>query len=191
MSIVLELKWNIVRYMTLWPVSLVHTLSSDPLRILTDVIFSWSRQRYASIIRMALSAYDRDHSSGGLGAGQHLDPSADMSMLLWTAATIFAYALIGFIWCHVKLFIDVWQGTLPPAFEKEVRAIYAGDKNYWQFALKIKWLVISWLVTWPFSIAYTLLRHPFRIVAEMLYKLQQRKFVWIIKRAMDAREKQE
>lgn len=40
------LKWDIVQWTTLWPLSLLRTCLQDPLRILTDLIFDWSRKRY-------------------------------------------------------------------------------------------------------------------------------------------------
>ncbi len=204
-SFMFEIKWKIVHWLTTWPISMAYTISRDPLRIMTDLIFEWSRQRYLAIITAALRAHDSSASylaahppletsgrqfpdgSIGIGAPLHTSASDEWLLLAYTAAYIVGYILVGFIWSHVKLFIDVWQGTLPPSLDQEVRSVYAGNKNYWSFVAKIKWLVLTWLVTWPLSIAYTILRHPFRILFEFIYKLQQRKLVWIVNKAMETR----
>lgn len=176
-SFLSEMKWFIVSWMVTWPVSVAYTISRDPFRVITDFIFEISRRRYLSIITAALYAHD----------STDIQDTDLLTIILY----IFGYFVIGFIWSHLKLFIDVWQKSLPPSLEEEVRNVYRGDKNYWNFALSIKWLVIQWLITWPFSIVYTILRHPVRILADFVYKLSQRKYVWIISKAMEAREKKE
>lgn len=178
-DVLLKFKWDIVRWMTTWPVSMFYTLSRDPLRIFTDAIFMWSERRYMRIITAAVQAFD--HTSG----------SSDSSVLLWTVATIVIYLALGYLWTHIKLFVDVWQQALPPSMEEEIRAVYAGDKNYWHFVRRIKWLVIQWLVTWPFSVVYTIFKHPVRILADFIYRLSHRKYMWIVGKAMETREKTE
>jgi hypothetical protein len=172
LAFLLEMKWNIVRWMTTWPISLIHTISRDPLKIFTDLIFEWSRQRYLFIIKAALSAHDDQNFS---------------TPLWYYPVGVVAYFIIGFIWTHVKLFMDVWQGSLPPTLDAEVQDIFQKQSGYLGFVLKIKWLVIQWMITWPMSILYTLLRHPFRILADFIYHLTQRKYVWIVEKAMDTR----
>ncbi len=179
MSFLLNMKWEIVRSMTLWPVSLAYTISRDPLRIFTDIAFNWSRQRYVYIISAALKAHD---------SATTLEPVGDdWQIFALYIAYIIGYLFIGFIWAHCKLFIDVWQGALPQSLDAEVRSVYAGNKNYWSFVYKIKYLVLQWQITFPLSFLYTALRHPLRILADIVYTLSKRGQVWIITRAMDAR----
>jgi hypothetical protein len=182
------MKWNIIRWMMAWPVSMAYTLSRDPLRIITDVIFDWSRQRYYVIITSALAAHDASTNATFNPADPSSVGAADWYILAWWSGSVTAYLVIGYAWTHLKLFVDVWQGTLPQSLDDEVRQVYQGDKNYWQFVVKIKWLVLTWLITWPLSIVYTLLRHPVRILAETIYKLSQRKYMWLVRKGMEARD---
>ena len=152
---------------------MAYTLTRDPLRIFTDLAFEWTQRRYLLIITAALRT------------------SPSTLSLLWLGLYLLFYIVIGFAWTHVKLFIDVWQGALPPSLDQEVRAVYEGDKNYWTVALKLKWLVLQWLITWPLSVVYTILRHPFRILADFVYHLSQRKYAMIIERAMATRMKKQ
>lgn len=179
-DVLFQLKWHIVGWMTMWPISVAYTLSRDPLRIITDLIFEWSKRRYRLILVAALAAHNGSIAGTEEAAG-----------LLYYAVFLVSYFVIGYVWTHFKLFIDVWQGSLPPSLDSKVRSVYAGDKNYFQFALEIKWLVMMWILTWPLSIIYTLTRHPFRMLADFVYRLSVRKYGWIIGKAMDLREKKE
>ena len=175
-TVLLEMKWNIMRWMITWPASLVYTMSRDPLRIITELLFEWSKQRYIYIISSALQRHDQ----------------MEEIPVSWTSVGIgflyfLAYALIGFIWTHAKLFIDVWQGALPASMERELHEVYERKASYAAFALRIKWLVFQWMVTWPFSIVYTILRHPCRIIADAIYELSQRRLIFLIRTAMDLR----
>ena len=170
----LDIKWLIVRWMLTWPVSMAYTLSRDPLRIATDLAFEWSHQRYLFIIKYALS-----HSPGDVGP--------ERIYLLWWVIYFVVYMLIGYAWTHVKLFIDVWQARLPRTLDEELRDVYKRKASYWNFVRRVKWLIMRWVLTWPFSMVHTILRDPLRIVAEFIYKLSQRKYVAITKKAMDWR----
>ncbi len=183
MAFLLDMKWDIIKSMTVWPVSLAYTISRDPLRIFTDIAFNWSRQRYVYIISSALQAHDAAATFDAAGTNGN-----DWQVLVVWLAYVIGYLLIGFLWAHCKLFIDVWQGALPPSLDAEVRSVYAGDQNYWRFVYKIKYLVLQWQITFPLSILYTVLRHPLRILADLIHKLSKRGQVWIIKRAMEARD---
>lgn len=180
-----QMKWFIVRWMTHWPVSVIYTLSRDPLRIFTDMLIHWSEKRYLLIAAAAVRALDAK-----LGRSTLTDSSEDVWLIMWTFGFILGYVVLGYIWTHMKLFLDVWQKTLPAPLEAELVLVYRGDKNYWSFVSKIKWLVLQWLITWPFSIAYTILRHPARILADFVYQLSQRKYTWIVSRAVEIRSKE-
>lgn len=169
-----DIKWLIVRWMLTWPVSMAYTLSRDPLRIATDLAFEWSRLRYIYIIQHALS-----HKPG--------DTGHERIYLLWWVLYFVGYIVIGYLWTHVKLFIDVWQARLPRKLDDELRDVYQRNASYWGFVRKVKWLIMRWVLTWPFSMVHTILRNPLRIVAEFVYKLSQRKYVAITHKAMDWR----
>lgn len=172
-SFVLSQKWQIARWTLTWPVSLLFTLSRDPLRVFTDCAFEWSKQRYVWIVTSALSA-----ESVGVS-------------FLWIVIGVISYAVIGYLWTHAKLFIDVWQGTLPPRLDAEIREIYAQKASYWDFVTKMKYYVLQWMITWPISILYTIARHPVRMLGDLVYRLSQRKYMFIVSRAMEARMKKE
>lgn len=182
--LLLEMKWMIVRWMTTWPVSLAYTLSRDPLHIVTELIYTWSRQRYFAIMASAIKAHDLASSSSET-------PETSWAAVLVWFAYVFGYFVIGYAWTHAKLFIDVWQGALPASLDARVRDVYERKASYWEFVKQIKWLVTQWMLTWPLSIVYTLLRHPLRIVVDFIYELSQRKYAWIIGKAMETRMKKE
>jgi hypothetical protein len=71
--------------------------------------------------------------------------------------------------------------------DAQVRAVYERKDSYWDFVKQIKWHVTQWMLTWPLSIVYTLLRHPLRIVVDFVYQLSHRKYMWIVGKAMDTR----
>jgi hypothetical protein len=175
-AVLLEMKWSIMRWMITWPASVVYTFSRDPLRIVTELLFEWSKQRYMYIISTALQHHDQK---------DHL-PVSWATVGVWCAYTL-GYLLIGYAWTHIKLFIDVWQAALPPSLEAQVLDVYRRQASYWEFVQRIKWLVFQWMITWPFSIVYTVLRHPCRMLADLVYQLSHRKFVWIVRKAMDVR----
>lgn len=181
--LLLDMKWMIVRWMTTWPASLAYTLSRDPIHIITELIYTWSRQRYFAIMASAIKAHDISDSLDNNGAS-------------WTTlATWFSYLLayfvLGYVWTHAKLFIDVWQGALPASLDSKVRDVYERKASYWEFVGQIKWLVTQWMLTWPLSIVYTLLRHPLRILVDFVYQLSQRKYAWIVGKAMETRMKKD
>lgn len=180
-----DMKYMIIQWITTWPASLAYTLSRDPLHIITELLFSWSRQRYFAIMVSAIKAHDMSNSS--------LDNNGGAS---WTTLAVWfsyllAYFVIGYAWTHIKLFIDVWQGALPPSLDSKVRDVYERKASYWDFVKQIKWLVTQWMLTWPLSIVYTLLRHPLRILVDFIYELSQRKYAWIVGKAMETRMKKE
>lgn len=173
----------IVRWMTTWPINLAYTLSRDPLQIITDLIYTWSHQRYFAIMSSAIRAHDVSHGTAAAAASW-----TDVATIM---AYILTYFLLGYAWTHVKLFIDVWQGALPASLDAQVREVYTRQASYWEFVKQIKWHVTQWLLTWPLSIIYTLIRHPLRILIDFVYELSQRKYVWIVGRAMNARMKKQ
>lgn len=175
-SVLLDLKWTIIRWMITWPASVLYTFSRDPLRIITELLFEWSKQRYAYIISTALAHHDQKEYA----------PVSWAVVGVWFAYVL-GYAAVGYAWTHAKLFIDVWQGALPASLEEQLRQVYDRKASYWEFVQRIKWLVFQWMITWPFSIVYTVLRHPCRIVADLIYTLSQRKYAWIVRKAMEVR----
>jgi len=181
MEFLLVIKWRIVRTMLAWPVSLIYTLSRDPLKILTDLLFDTFSGYYLRILQSAVAA-NQAHSH---------QPAASWSGIGWTIGYIFSYLILGYIWTHIKLFVDVWRGTLPRSLDEDIKAVYKGDKNYWNFVTKIKHLVIQWILFWPISIIYTILRHPVKIIVDIVYRLSQRKYTWIVEKAMNTRMKEE
>jgi len=175
-SLLLEMKWIIMRFMITWPASVVYTFSRDPLRIISELLFEWSKQRYIAIISLALAHHDQKDSV----------PVSWATVAAWFGYALL-YGVVGYAWTHAKLFIDVWQGALPASLEAQVLDVYRRQGSYWEFVQRIKWLVFQWMVTWPFSIVYTVLRHPCRMLADIIYQLSQRKFVWITRKAMETR----
>lgn len=174
-GVLLELKWFIMRSMVTWPVSVIYTLCRDPLNIFTEVVFEWSKKRYVYIITLALSNLDNTSNT-----------SKEIHLLYWGLYVI-EYFVVGYLWTHVKLFLEVWKGTLPPSLDQEVRDVYARKTSYWDFVVHIKWLVLQWMFTWPMSILFTLFQHPFRIVADFIYTISTRKYMWIVGQAMELR----
>jgi hypothetical protein len=83
----------------------------------------------------------------------------------------------------------VWRGTLPRKFDLEIRNVWNGDKNYWEFISHIKHLVVQWILFWPISILHTILRHPLKILIDIVFELSQRKYVWLTNFAMSLRMK--
>lgn len=181
-GVLLDLKWFIMRSMVTWPVSVLYTLCRDPLNIFTEVVFEWSKKHYVYIITLALSNLDTNNNIA----------SKEAHLLYWSLYVV-GYFVVGYLWTHVKLFLEVWKGTLPPSLDQEVRDVYQRKTSYWDFVIHIKWLVLQWMFTWPMSILFTIFQHPFRIVADLVYTLSTRKYVWIVGKAMNLRnsEKQE
>ena len=186
MDILLSMKWDLMRSMLAAPISFAYTLSRDPLRLLSNVIFDTFMSTYASILQQAVAAY-KVRISGEIVSNK----AASWSALGYSAGVFFVYLVIGYAWTHIKLFVDVLYATLPRSLDEEVRGVWNGDKNYWNFIKKIKYLVVSWVLFWPISILYTLLRHPIKILVDFIYRLSQRKYIWIVNKAMESRMKQD
>lgn len=171
-----KLKWNVVFWITNWPFSLAYTLARDPLKIATDTIYAFGQKRYISIIKAALETESGTHSSSPL-------------YLLFTwSAMISGYILMGWLWSHAKLFFDVWQGTLPNVYKRELDEIRQDEQRLWTFIVRIKRLVVAWNVLWPFSIVYTLLRHPLRLLADLLYALSIRSYMWAARKGLSMKQ---
>lgn len=185
--LLLDMKLMIVRYMTTWPISVFYTLTRDPLRIFTDLLYHWSRQRWVAIMAMAIQAHDLQNNVDALSS----TTTASWQTLLMWFAYVLGYVVIGYAWTHVKLFVDVWQGALPPSLDAQVRSVWERKDSYWEFVKQIKWLVAQWMITWPISIVYTITRHPLKILVDFVYQLSQKKFVWIVGKAMEARMKKD
>lgn len=177
LTFLFDIKFLVVQWTIMWPLSVIYTLSRDPLKMATDLAFEWSTERYMWVIRNA-------YSSSRTGQDNQW-------FLLTFFGGICVYLAVGYIWTHAKLFIDVWQGRLPSTLEKQLRQVVAGDSTYWAFVRNAKWLIMQWVITWPFSLVHTLLRDPVRIVVEFLYRLSQRKYVAITQSAMELRLKQD
>lgn len=159
-------KWLIANWTIQWPASILFTLANDPFRAITNTLFKWSRQRYIWIISSALS-----------------NQSSEISIHWWIVG-ILGYFVCGFIWTHIKLFIDVWQSNLSSDLEQLIKR-----GSYRDFILEIKWIVLQWMFTWPFSVAYNVIRHPMRLLAEFIYQLSERKYIWVTQKAVDMRNK--
>lgn len=170
----LSIKWLLTKWILTWPMSMIYTASRDPLHLATEFLLKWSQSRYIYILQSALR-YSRNENTEDVA-------------ILWFVGAIVVYLFLGYLITHIKLFLDVWQGTLPPKFDEKVRAVYRGEDSYLGFVIEIKWLIMQWMITWPVSLLYTFLRHPIRFVVESLYNLSQRKYVWITKTAMRWRE---
>lgn len=174
--------WLLMRWMTTWPISLTHTLFDNPIHTLATLIYTSLRMRYIRVMFSAIDVLDA-RTTGG-------DP------LTWSIVAIYfayflGYLLVGYAWAHAKLFIDVWQGSFSPSLDQQVRDAYERKIGYWAFVKQIKWHVTSWMIVWPFSIFYTLLRHPLRILVDFVYELSQRKLAWIVEMAMFWRMKKD
>lgn len=174
--------WLLMRWMTTWPISLAHTIFDNPIHTLATLIYTSLRMRYIRVMFSAVDALDA-HLTGA-------EPIT-WSIVAIYFAYFFGYILIGYAWAHAKLFIDVWQGSFSPSLDQQVRDAYDRKIGYWAFVRQIKWHVTSWMIVWPFSIFYTLLRHPLRILVDFVYELSQRKLAWIVEKAMFWRMKKD
>lgn len=151
----------------------------DPINILGELLIKWSKARYLRIISSALLMSDQ--------AGPE---DKEIFLLRWLVYAV-GWLIIGYIWTHIKLFLEVWKGTLPRSLDEDVRAVYARKESYLNFVVRIKWLVLEWMFTWPISMLFTLVQHPFRIVADFVYDISRRKYMWIVDKAMRLRQKEE
>jgi len=186
-SLVLDkLKTHLLQSVFAFPISIAYTMSCDPLKLMGNLIMSTFYKTYIRIIKSAVNAF----------LAREAADIATKTSASWTAIgmsffVIASYLIIGYLWTHVKLFIDVWQGTLPRRYDTAIRSVWSGDGNYWSFMSTIKHLIVQWVLFWPFSIIYTILRHPMTIIVEIIYRLSKRKYVWIISKAMEKRMKVE
>lgn len=183
-KILYDMKLEIIKNMMAAPISFVYTFARDPLRLLNNVIFDTFITTYATILKSAVEAY-QIRISNDLVTNQ----AASWSALGWIVLYIFLYLVVGYGWTHLKLFVEILNGTLPKRLDTAVRAVWKGDGNYWPFIKSIKHLVLSWMLFWPISMIYTFLRHPIRIMVDLVYHLSQRKYIWIVTKAMQYRDK--
>lgn len=153
-----------------WPMNAMMVLTRSPLLRATELLFSLSEAYFVRAIDIAFGATKADSTWTPF----------------WVAAYVLGYGVVGYGFSHLKLFFDVWQGTLPKKFEKQLL-----DGSYWEFVLAIKWMVMRWMITWPFEASYMVLRHPVRIAFETLYNLSMSKYAWITEKAMSMRNKKE
>jgi hypothetical protein len=174
----LYVRGDMSRWAVTWPMSIANTVTRDPLHFFTDLAFEWSKKRIVWVVASALGSGVKDAA---------VTSSSPLHTALWAIAGVVGYVAVGYAWTHIKLFIDVWQGALPPSLDRQVRETYEKKLSYWAFVINIKWLVLQWIVTWPVSLLYTLVRHPLRILADFVYQLSQRKYMYIVSRAMEAR----
>lgn len=187
MELLNKMKWRLMQSATAFPISIVYTLSRDPLRLLNNVLFDTFANTYASVMSSAAAAFRAKQL-----ADAATNTATSWSALGWVSLYVLAYLAIGYAWTHIKLFVDVWRGTLPPKVDAMARDIWHNNNgNYWNFVTSIKYLVIQWVIFWPVSILYTILRHPMRLIIDLVYQLSQRKYVWIVNKAMETRMKQE
>jgi hypothetical protein len=171
----LKLKWTLGHITLTWPISMAYTLSRDPVNIFVEELQRRSYHHYYAVVHSALESSINTNT-----------PAIDFQ---WWAIAFAAYFVTGYIWMHIKLFVDVWQRTLPASLEEKVMAVYNGDKSYVSVVASCKWLVLEWMITWPVSAFYTLLRHPFRILADVIYNFSVRRLAWIIGKGVELREK--
>lgn len=122
-AILFDLKWYLGQTMIIWPVSLAYTITRDPLRIITDLIFDLSRRRYISVITSALDAFSTAEGSGSDygSAGGSTTWDVTIQLLTWVGYIV-GYFAIGYLLSMVKLFLDVWQSTLTPSAEAKLKA---------------------------------------------------------------------
>ncbi len=165
-------KWQLTQWTATWPISVVHTLAHDPLRIAVDVAVTSSKYRVAWLVETVF-----------VGS----TASADAIPISYVVGGIFLYLLIGYAWTHAKLFIDVLQGSLPTRLDAELQELHAKKQTYWTFLRKIKWIVAAWMIGWPLSMLYTITQHPVRLLVDLVYRLSQKKYNWIIGYAMEKR----
>jgi hypothetical protein len=175
-DILLTQKASIAHWTITWPMSMIHTMTRDPLRIVTDLLFHWSQQRMFHLARLAVTLHDNKSSDG------YDDATAQLVLIYWIGSVV-GYLFIGYLWAHLKLFIDVWRKALPPSVELDLQ----NRQSYFSFVLKIKWLVTQWILTWPFSVLFTLFQHPLAILAEFIHRVSTRTYAWIVERAFSLR----
>lgn len=160
-------KWLLANWTIQWPASILYTVSKDPIHIITSTLERWSRERYMWIISNAMSS------------------SGNTVSIWWLLSGIASYFACGFVWSHIKLFIDVWQNNMDD--DPQLVAMLE-KKEYRDFYLAIKWTVLQWMFTWPFSALYNVIRYPMRIFAEFVYHLSERRYIWVTQKAVEMRQ---
>lgn len=156
-----------------WPFSAAFTLTRDPLRLAYEIAMQNSERAGVWILQAAAPT----NRAGGASA------------LGWVMLGIAAYFLVGFLWTHAKLYWDVRYQNLPKRLDDIAVECYQSNdgSGFWPFVLAIKWLIMWWMIVWPFTFLSTILRNPIKEIAERLYEFSQRKYAWIAHKAMERR----
>lgn len=149
------------------PISMAYTLSRDPAKMLMEEIYRHSAYSYYVVIHSAL---------------QQPEQVVHSNILFWWALYGAGYLFIGYIWSHIKLFVDVQQQALPKTIESDIG-------NAERVVQMLKWVVFQWVITWPISLLLTLIRHPLRIAADLVYRASVAQMTWIVEKAKQLRIK--
>ncbi len=76
----------------------------------------------------------------------------------------------------------------------DIRNCLSADKAtpgcFYDFFGKIKWYIVKWILTWPFSLAYTLSRDPLKIATDTIVRLSEQRYIAIIQSALFALDHQ-
>lgn len=156
-----------------WPMNMIRTFSNKPLEKIAELFLSFTGTYFVTAFENLLST----------------DPDIQSTITpLMILVYVGGYLVAGYVFTHAKLFFDVWQGTLPKRLDDRVRGIWKSDGSYWNFIVEIKWMVMRWMVIWPFEMFFMIFRHPIRIVIEFVYEISINKYVKITEKAMEWRE---
>lgn len=161
----------LVQWSFTWPMNILSVLKNRWLYVFVETLLSWGEAYF-------IRAFDGLFSSTTQVSSIH-----PLWALFWTVL----YFVAGYAFTHLYLLISVWKGSLPKKLDDRVVGIWNNNESYWQFIVDIKWLVMRWLVTWPFEMLYIGMRHTLFPLLEWLYSLSVRKYVWLTELAMQWR----
>lgn len=163
-----ELRSYVIQYIIMWPMSILKVLSKEPVKLVAEFVFEKVRFSYTNLVLYALDTSDA------------YDPVTWTSILL-NILYVMLYVSFGVLWSFVKLYLDAYQDMLSKEkLEKETNL---------EFVKRIKWDIITWGITFPFSVCTTLLRHPLKVAIEFVFTILQTKYAYILDKAFENKKK--
>jgi hypothetical protein len=157
------IKWDLTRSVTAFPISMVYTLSRDPLKLLNGFLYDLLFDTYVSIMMAAAQAHDQ-------GNLKKETPINLRRLILY----IVLYPVIGYAWSHVKLYLDVRRQHIPKRLN---------DNDSSNFLHRIRNLLLQWIIFWPISVLHTLLRDPVALFCDFVLHISKRSYIFVIERA--------
>ena len=155
LSHLLTMKWCLFRWCTMWPMSIASTVLRNPFNSIFELF--WDNAKL-SLARLAVYA-----------------TSTQSTSIWFIFLAIFLYAIIGVFWGHLKLYLDIRFNELPSPVARDLQNL-----PYVEFVHKNLWLVVLWILTWPISVIFTLLKRPFALLCDLA---PTRTLVWIVEKA--------